>query len=149
MDQEDKGFTVVDRRAFAEDGAAREEEPERKTSPSGGEAEAPGPQTAAEPSEPAPRAQAEKGRPQEDYVLPPVDFGALILSLAHSAMMHLGALPDPYGQELAPNPALARHTIDTIALLKEKTKGNLDPDEQRLVDNTLTELRLAYVSLTS
>ena len=58
-------------------------------------------------------------------------------------MMHLGQIPGPDGQPMPADLELARHTIDTIAMLQEKTKGNLDPEEQKLVDTALVELRMA------
>ncbi len=63
-------------------------------------------------------------------------------------MMHLGQIPDPNTGQAKMDKDLARHTIDTIAMLKEKTAGNLTPEEQRLIDHALTDLRLAFVRLT-
>jgi len=77
--------------------------------------------------------------------IPPVDFSSLILSLSHTAIMYLGYVPDPKSGKNNPDLQLARHTIDTIAMLKEKTTGNLTKDEQQLVENVLTELRLVFV----
>jgi hypothetical protein len=62
-------------------------------------------------------------------------------------MMHLGQIPDPQTGETQTNVGFARHTIDTIAMLQEKTSGNLESDEKQLLDNILTELRLAFVRL--
>lgn len=136
MSQEDQGFTVKDRRIFSEDGAARDSQPEEPA----GQAAEPAAQEQAPPQEeqPAPRFAN----------LPPVDFSGLIISLSHAAMMHLGHIPDPATGQGSLEPALARHTIDTIGMLKEKTQGNLIQDEQRLIDSALTELRLAYVQAT-
>jgi hypothetical protein len=74
-----------------------------------------------------------------------VDFSGLILSLAHATMLHLGHIPDATGGAGQPDLELARHTIDTIAMLKEKTKGNLDDQEQKLINTALTELQMAFV----
>lgn len=128
MSSEEQGFTVKDRRLFTEDGSPRPE----------------GEQPAAEqtPAEEPDQAEAQEAQARH---LPPVDFGAFIFSLSHAAMMHLGHIPDPATGQTQADSELARHTIDTLAMLKEKTKGNLDPDEQRLIDHALTELRLAYV----
>ena len=131
MSEQDKGFKVIDRRAFNPDGTPRTpEEPEKtqKETPSSAQSQT----------------NASSSRPR---ALPPVDFSGFILSLAHTAMMHLGAVPDPVTGQSKRDPELARHTIDTIAMLEEKTKGNLSPEEQKLLANTLTELRLAYVRL--
>ncbi len=75
--------------------------------------------------------------------LPPASFEMLILSLGMQAQMELGmGAPNP---ERPPNLDIARHTIDLLAVLQEKTKGNLSLEEQRLLENTLTELRFRYV----
>ena len=75
--------------------------------------------------------------------LPPASFEMLILSLGMQAQMELGmGAPNP---EHPPNLEIARHTIDLLAVLQEKTKGNLSLEEQRLLENTLTELRFRYV----
>jgi hypothetical protein len=84
-----------------------------------------------------------------NYPLPPATFEFLILSLKFQAESHLGLLH--FGDEKdrpEPNLDLARHTIDMLAMLEGKTKGNLGTDEQRLVENTLTELRFRYVYAT-
>ncbi|HZU25092.1 MAG TPA: DUF1844 domain-containing protein [Bryobacteraceae bacterium] len=78
--------------------------------------------------------------------IPPATFEFLILSLKFQAESHLGLLY--FGDEKdRPEPSLdlARHTIDMLAMLQGKTKGNLSSEEQRLVENTITELRFRYV----
>lgn len=86
-------------------------------------------------------------RQQEESVpLPPASFSYLVLSLQTQAEIHLGLLH--FGEEKdRPEPDLgaARHTIDLLGMLQEKTKGNLTLEEQRLVDNSLTELRFRYI----
>jgi hypothetical protein len=78
--------------------------------------------------------------------LPKADFSGLALSLATSALFHLGLVPDPEtGEAGAVNLALARHSIDTLELLEEKTRGNLTSEEAELLANLLTELRVHYV----
>ena len=70
----------------------------------------------------------------------------LVLSLAMQAQMELGG--GGMGQEgQAPNLEIARHTIDLLAMLREKTKGNLSMEENRMLENTLTELRFRYVQV--
>jgi hypothetical protein len=155
MSEQDKGFTVKDRRRFDQTGEIRPEaEDERPAAPEQDQAPPPPP-----PQEPPPAAedgpdkgaeeQAGPNKPQagQRHPLPPVDFNGLILSLAHATMMHLGQITDPNGQPIPADLELARHTIDTIAMLKEKTKGNLSPEEQKLVDTSLTELRMAFVRI--
>jgi hypothetical protein len=80
-----------------------------------------------------------------EETLPPVEFTTFILSLSHSALMHLGEAPDPETGGLHRNLLLARQTIDLIALLEEKTKGNLTGDEERLLGQILFDLRMRYV----
>ena len=78
--------------------------------------------------------------------LPQVDFSNFVLSLAATAMMQLGMVPDhETGQLAEPNLLLGRHTIDTLELLQEKTRGNLEPDEEKLLDSMIYELRMRFV----
>lgn len=83
----------------------------------------------------------------EEMPLPPPTFEFLVLSFKTQAELHLGLLRMPGEEEEAPkkNPRLARHTIDMLAMVAEKTKGNLSYEEQRLIENSLTELRFRYV----
>ena len=82
--------------------------------------------------------------------LPPVDFPGFLISLATSALYHLGLVPDPTTGEIGPkNTALARHTIDTIELLQRKTQGNLTDEEEKLLRELLTELRMRFVEAGS
>lgn len=114
-ESKERGFTIVDRRG---------EETER---------EAPASDSAA-------KAQETPGP------LPPVDFSSFVLSLATSALYHMGLVADPQtGQHPEPDLPLARQTVDTLALLEEKTRGNLTDDEQKLLESVLAELRLRYV----
>lgn len=81
-----------------------------------------------------------------EFPLPPATFEFLVLSLKFQAESHLGLLH--FGDEKdrpEPNLPLARHSIDMLAMLQEKTRSNLTSDEQRLVENTVTELRFRYV----
>ncbi len=80
-----------------------------------------------------------------DDALPRIDFATFVLSLSHSALMHLGEAPHPETGKVERNLPLARQTIDLIAMLEEKTKGNLTGDEERLVAQILFDLRMRYV----
>ena len=60
---------------------------------------------------------------------PSVDFSTFVLSLASSAMLHLGKVPDPAGQAVAPNLLLAKQSIDMLDMIKSKTEGNLSPED--------------------
>lgn len=119
----DEGFKVNDKRRFESDGSSRadqDNEEQRRFA--------------------EPQADACKGIP-----LPEIDFATFILSLGTSAMVHLGEGPDPEGAGQK-NLNLAKQTIDIICLLKQKTQGNLDQQEQKLIDELLYDLRLRYVS---
>src|SRR4051794_20105301 len=87
--------------------------------------------------------------PDEELPLPPATFEFFVLSLKAQAEMAMGLLH--FGEEKdRPKPDLniARHTIDLLALLEEKTKGNLNYHEQRLLENSVTELRFRFVQLS-
>lgn len=73
------------------------------------------------------------------------DISGLIQLIAMQAVVGLGGLAGPTGQEIPPNLDLAKHHIDLLDVLEEKTKGNLSPEEKRLLDTTLHQLRMAYV----
>ena len=75
--------------------------------------------------------------------LPPADFDFLVYSLRLQAEMNLGLLP--FGEKQEPDFELARHHIDLLAMLQEKTRGNLSLEEQRALDNSVTELRFRFV----
>jgi hypothetical protein len=131
---QDQGFTVIDRR-----GSAREEE----------RAEPP------PPSEPPPRPTPDatpgaertvSSEPGAESPLP-IDFGTFVLSLFSSALYHMGVAPDPASGQPPPerNLVLARQTIDTLEMLQEKTRGNLDAEEAHLIENALYELRMRFV----
>lgn len=92
-------------------------------------------------------APAETGAAGPADALPAVDLSSFALSLAASALYHLGVMGDPAQGEKAPEPnlPLARQTIDTLAMLQEKTRGNLDEEETRLLDGLLYELRMRFV----
>lgn len=82
----------------------------------------------------------------ESAPLPPPTFSVLVLSLRTQAEVYLGLIRvgEEAGRAAADLPA-ARHAIDMLAMLQEKTRGNLTLEEQRLIDNSLTELRFRYV----
>ena len=118
-EQRPGGFTVTDRRIFADDkGTARVEEP------------------AAPAAKPAQAAASE---------IPTVDFHTFVLSLGSSALMNLGELERPGAGGAAKDLPMAKHTIDILAMLQDKTRGNLTADEDKLLDSLLYDLRLRFV----
>lgn len=78
---------------------------------------------------------------------PTIDFSTFVLSLASSAMMHLGKVPDPMGGEPQVNLPLARQSIDMLAMLQAKTVGNLTEKEDTLLKRLLHDVRLAWVEI--
>ena len=81
--------------------------------------------------------------------LPPADFDFLIYSLRLQAELNLGLLPmgDSDEEEQEPDFELARHNIDLLTVLQEKTKGNLTVEEKQALDNSVTELRFRFVQV--
>ncbi len=81
---------------------------------------------------------------------PVLDFNALILSLGSSAIVHLGEAPDPTSGKKRKRPdfTMAQQSIDLLAVLQEKTRGNLTADEARFLDNMLYDLRLLFVQVS-
>ena len=85
----------------------------------------------------------------DEMPLPPATFEFFVLSLKMQAEMSMGLIH--FGDEKdRPKPDLrvARHSIDLLAMIGEKTKGNLNMDEQRLIENSLTELRFRFVQVS-
>ena len=137
-DEETKGgdVKVTDHRRFDEKGDVMPEVEREPESVSEG-----GPEVTSKAAEEPKGAQGD-GAPH------PIDFPTFLLSLATSAQVHLGAIPNPTTGEEERNLPLAKETIDLIAMLKEKTKGNLADDEGRLLDHLLYDLRMMYVDLS-
>jgi len=126
-DSTDKGgFTVTDRRSFRDAGEARPED-----------------DVAPPPAAAAPQAAAPGGGPAP--TLPAVDFHTFVLSLGSSALLHLGELEHPDVGAPQKDLPLAKHTIDILVMLEEKTRGNLTPAEEKLIGSLLYDLRLRYI----
>ena len=84
----------------------------------------------------------------EETALPAVDFSTFILSLSHNALVHLGDAPDPDRGRPAPNLPMARQTIDLLALLELKTRGNLPGEEERLLAQAVYDLKMRYIEVS-
>ena len=77
-----------------------------------------------------------------------IDFSTFVLSLSTSALYQMGVVPAPGGSSVEePNKILAQQTIDTLEMLQQKTRGNLDEEEQKLVESLLYELRMHFVKI--
>jgi hypothetical protein len=127
MSDEPKSFTVKDRRHFTQDGRSREE-PEAQDAPKDAPPEAtPGP-----PAEPGPPPAG------------PVNFAQFLMSLGTQAGLLLSGQIE--SQSAAESLAEARHIIAILEMLKEKTEGRRTPDEERLLDDLLYQLRMGYVA---
>jgi hypothetical protein len=122
-EEEEKGFVVRDKRFSAP--KEEKEEPQIKEEPK---------------VEGAPEQDASAQGP-----LPEIDFTNFVLSLSTSALIQLGEIQDPFTQKLAKNLPLAKQTIDLIGMLKEKTKGNLSAEEEKVVEYILYDLRMRFV----
>lgn len=81
----------------------------------------------------------------QEPCFPPVSFITFVLSLAHSAMVLMGDTPEPETGQYLTNLPEAKHTIDILAMLECKTRGNLTDEECSILSNLLCELRLAFV----
>jgi hypothetical protein len=80
--------------------------------------------------------------------MPRLDFSTFVLSLGTTALYQLGVMSSPEaGQVSEADPLVAQQTIDTLEMLREKTRGNLDEEERKLIDSLLYELRMRFVEL--
>ena len=89
---------------------------------------------------------AETQEPLGGGVPPEINFGSFIVSLATQAMIQLGDMKAPEGVEVPVDPLAARQTIDIIEMLKNKTKGNLEEQEESLIEEILHNLRMSFLS---
>ena len=85
---------------------------------------------------------------ESDFPLPPPTFEFLVFSLKTQAEMRLGLLAFGEEKDAKPDLPAARHAIDLLAMIAEKTRGNLSLEEQRFIENSLTELRFRFVQVS-
>jgi hypothetical protein len=134
-EKEEESFRVTDKRGFREDGETRptaaSEKAEEKPK-----------------SEPSGKAQS-KTPGQEAPPRPPIDFPSYILSYYTQGLVLLGEVPNPYTNKREEDVEAARHTIDILTMLEEKTQGNLGKDEQQLLEGVLYELRMKFMAKTN
>ena len=129
--REQRGFTVQDRRRFSpETGEPRADVHEAKE----GAGVSAGPDTAGE--EPS-SAKAES--------LSEISFSTFVISLSTQALMHLGEIASPIGGKVEQDIPLAKHMIDILGMLRDKTRGNLNQGEEKLMEDILFDLRMKYV----
>lgn len=125
-EEEKKGFTIRDRRISSPTAETAKAEP-----------------TASEGKREL-REQKEKS-PPEEIPLPEINFSSFVFSLSTSALLHLGEVADPVTGKVEKDLPLAKQTIDILGMLQEKTRGNLNADEEKLLENLLADLRWRYV----
>ncbi len=124
--EEEKGFTVTDRRFSSQ---SEEEKKAADTEKAKSKIES--------------AEEITKEAPQYE-----LDFSSFILSLSTSALIQLGKISDPHTNQPARNIEAAKQTIDILVIIQEKTKGNLNPAEQAVMDNSLYDLRMMYIEET-
>ncbi len=78
-------------------------------------------------------------------IMPQVNFATFVLSIASSALVQLGEVPNPETGKEEQNLILAKHSIDVLTMLRDKVKSGLDQEEERLLEGVLYELRMKYV----
>jgi Domain of unknown function (DUF1844) len=129
---EGKGFTVQDRRRFSpETGDARQDAPEETAA-------------AAQPS--SSKVESDATRPEsQQEPLPEINFSAFVISLSTQALLHLGEIANPMTGKVEVDVPVAKQMIDIVAMLKDKTRSNLNANEERLVEDILFDLRMKYV----
>ena len=164
MDEEQPNFKVTDRRLFNADGSPRdlppEEKPEPKVAAAAAAAAAP-PAPAEPPSQPEPaattEAAAEPGaEPEEEFTeadladaRDPASFVSFMMSIASNAASALGMMEHPVTHQREVDVELGKHWIDVLGMLQKKTAGNVTPQEKRMLEGLLADLRMQYVSLVN
>jgi len=137
--EEDQGrtFKVQDRRRFSETGDARPDADDAGEKPQA---------AAASPAQPADEPHIhDEGAEQHQHQAPELNFAGFVISLSTQALAHLGEIPDPVEGTVRVDLNAARQMIDILALLRDKTKGNLDTSENALLESALYDLRMKYV----
>ncbi|HKV55209.1 MAG TPA: DUF1844 domain-containing protein, partial [Candidatus Binataceae bacterium] len=143
-EEKDKGFKVEDRRRFSSEGELKPEhrgteEPAEPEPPIGG----PAAQTAAgSPGTFGTQTAAQESHAAEAFsrrreAAGEINFGTFVVGLSTQALMHLGEIPDPQTNQAAPDLLAAQQLIDIIAMLKDKTRGNLEQEELAMLDAIL------------
>ena len=162
MDDEQPTFKVTDRRLFNADGSPRDLPPEEKPEPQVSViAETATAAAAAKPAES--QAQPETATPSEAAAEPdeefteadledardPASFVAFIMSIASNAASALGMMEHPVTHQRDVDVELGKHWIDVLGMLQKKTAGNVTPQERRMLEGLLADLRMQYVSLVN
>jgi len=88
---------------------------------------------------------AKDASPEAKSFLPPLEFGSIVILLYLPALVQLGLMEDAESEEPRVDLALAKRNIDLLDLLKDRTKGNLDEEEQKFLEDVLNQLKMAYL----
>jgi hypothetical protein len=142
-EERERGFTVSDRRRFSSEADERESD----ASEAGGEPQRGGPRerdagATSETSSPPPLHSDEDRGP-----LPEMTLSTFVMSLSTQVLMLLGEIPNPIDNAVRRDMVAAKQVIDILGMLKEKTRGNLESNEEALFENVLYDLRMRYVEL--
>ena len=162
MQEEQPTFKVTDRRLFNADGSPRDLPPEEKpepevavapeAAPSAPAAEAqatPEREVEASPAEEAPAAEDEFSEEDMADARDPASFVSFLMSIASNAASALGMMEHPVTHQRDVDVELGKHWIDVLGMLQKKTAGNLTPQEKRMLEGLLADLRMQYVSLVN
>lgn len=136
-EKEDKGFVVRDRRKVSLDDDGPKETPDAAGAAAADEK--------AGKAQPEVREEDHAGEERQSRPLPQVSFSTFVFSLSSSALVHLGEIQDPESERVETDLPMAKQIIDTLGMLQDKTRGNLDPREDKLLKTVLYDLRLRYV----
>jgi uncharacterized protein DUF1844 len=161
MAEDQPTFKVTDRRLFNPDGSPRDLPPEEKPEPKvvatqEAAAAAPAAETRTAPerevasaTEPAPEAEEEFTEEDLAGARDPASFMSFIMSIASNAASALGMMEHPVTHQREVDVDMGRHWIDILGMLQKKTEGNLTPQEKRMLEGLLADLRMQYVSLAN
>lgn len=146
MSEEKKSFVVKDRRRFSSESEESEKgETGLKENSASTEPEKEPGQVKTEEQKTQETTKSDKKTGRQETNLPKINFQTFILSLNSSVLVQLGILEDPVTGIKEKNLPLAKQTIDILGMLDEKTKGNLNKDEEMMLKNILYDLRMMYV----
>jgi hypothetical protein len=168
MNEEQTSYKVTDRRLFNPDGTPRDVPENERPEPTPVKPEAANATASASPEPPVADAGAAKAgvaevppapasadleADSEEADLPdaddPASFASFLMSLASNAAASLGMMEHPVTHKREVDLELGKHWIDVLGMLEKKTRGNLVPQEQQILEGLLADLRMQFVSLTN
>ena len=162
MDEDQPTFKVTDRRLFNADGSPRDLPPEEKPEPKVATAQEPAAaaaaaaeparaetETSATEAESFPEAEEEFSAEDLADARDPASFVSFLMSIASNAASALGMMEHPVTHAREVDLDLGKHWIDVLGMLQKKTEGNLTPQEKRMLEGLLGDLRMQYVSLVN